>query len=666
MTTPLEARVRAVYSYLHMLYRQGGFEVELKSYRYGWPELDNNDEFYNYQAPAEDIGFIITKIKYTEAIENLYQLILFLEQDRTSWTKEYEVEVLEIKNLIYKVKDYSLAVPPELGQFFLDQARQFSERVKNNEVERFADELRGEAAAPREPDDARARVIKVQIIAALCGVNHLYRLHIHGNDEEALEIVENIETYVKRELPGQHRNKRRSFGLLGLTLYLKGRLLSACGDYDNAQKAYAQSNDAYVARLDQKKDFYNRGYINREEYEEKQVVTLRRVALVSAMGVGYLAFINSRISKALAALRASRAALKQNAGAVYEAYTDVLFFACRRAEGSSESETLEDVIYGIEACRATLSELVPDSHYLHRAGIELAIALHYRVKSRQKASEGTDHAFKDYTRAMELLESAIKHAETIEDDRYKNQRLLTEALFIRSYIRRYLPGITPDKRRSTLLRAEEDAKRSLKEATGNSRMECEALIALGSVQFEQARYFKSIGKGGEFYRKLNASRQSFGAALTRNDKRNVRIEAVCYLKLTKLSLFDPSGLTSAQDNFKRWKEIENRVEHAFCHYMAHDMAEEISRRLSEEGPVLIVDAEVSMNYDDWKDKLLMHLINNMLIQLSSEAKKYRYNEKELPSKIVDALIERLGFKKTTAYNTLEKYGLVEKLQTRNK
>lgn len=657
-----EARVWEIYLHLHKLYRQGDFELELECYQYEWHELDNNAGFYDYQAPKNDITFTTKTITYKEAIENLYQLILFLEGNRQSWVREHTVEILKIKNLIYEVKDYSLAVPPELGEFFLKQAREFNELVKRNEVEHYADELRRKPSARREPDDARAQDIKAQIVAALWGASFLYRSHMHENYEVALEIVENIETYVKRELPRQHRHERASFGLIGLTMYLKGRLLLATGDYVTAQKSYAQSSDAYVARLDQKNRFYKIGYINKEQYEEKKMMTLRRAALVSALGVGYLAFISSRISKALAALRVSRAALKQNVGAVYEAYTDILFFACRRAEGSSEKQTIEEVIQGIEACRDTLSKLVPDSHYLHRAGIELAIALHYRAKSDQKTGEVTERAFADYERAMKLLEATIKHSEAVEEGHYKNQWLLTEALFIRSYIRRCLPEMTLEKKHANLFKAEEDARRARKVATGNSRMECEALIALGSVQYEQSRYYKSTKKEDDFHRKLNAAQRSFRDALMLNDGKNVRIEAVCNLKLTKLSLFDPSSVALAHDYFKRWKEIENRVEHAFCHYMA----QEISGRLSQGGPLLIINAEFSLSYPAWENKLLMHLINTMLIKLSEETRKHQYNESRLRGLIADALIKRLEFKKSKAYEVIKEHRLVEQLQQRNK
>lgn len=648
----LETRVWKIYSHLYKIYRRGAFERELECYRCKWPELDDNDAFYVYRAPVESGDGDKLKITYAKAVENVYQLVLFLERNKETWVRKHQVKTLQIRNLIYEVKDYSLAVPPELGKFFLEQAKTFTEHVRRKQVESFADEFRGRVSVLPEDFDARTRVIKVQIIAALCGVNYQYRSHAHRNYKDALEIVESIEGFVKNELPLLHRNRRESFGLTGLTMFLKGKLLAAIGDYDEAQKAFAESSDAYIARLDQKNEFFERGFITRRQYEDKKIVTLRRTALVSALGVGYLAFVNSRISKALSALRMSRAALKQNVGAVYTAFTDVLFFACRRAEGSSDRQTIEEVIRGIETSRDTLAKLVPDSHYLHRAGVELAIALYYRAKADQKSDEATERTSEDLAKAMSLLDAAIKHGETAN-----NQRLLTEGLFVRSYVQRCLPDVEPQR---NLQNAEEDAKRAFKEAMGNSRMELEALVALGSLQYEQSKYHKSTNNEEGFRQRVIAAQNSFHKARTQNHGKNVRIEAVCCLKLAKLSLLDPSSVALAHDFFRRWEEIENRVEHAFCHYMARD----IRRRLSEGGPLLIIDAESSLSFPNWEEKLLTHLINTMLIKLSKQTGQHN-TKKELHSLIVRTLRTELKLNKDKAYKITDDLKLVEELQRRH-
>ncbi|HVQ39116.1 MAG TPA: hypothetical protein VMS31_16375 [Pyrinomonadaceae bacterium] len=656
----LERYVRDVYANLYKLYRLGAFEEELTCYQIEWAIADNRILVYQFDPVQPDSPNTQAAISFKEAIENAYQVVLFLEEHLKSWVAEHSVEILTIKNLVYEVKDYSLEVPDELGDFFIEQARLIREHLKRGTLEAFAEEFQSDLKEGLDANDKRARVIKVQLIAALCGINHMYRLHLDRNHDEALEITAILEDYIRREMPGQHQNERGSFGLLGLTMYLKGRLLSAQGDYANAQQAYAQSSDAYISRLDQKLEFKKKGYIDEDQYREKTSVTVRRAALVSALGVGYLSFVNSRISKALAALRISRAALKQNVGAVYGAFTDMLFFACRRAEGSSDPVVMGEVVQGLESCLSTLSNLVGKSHYFHRAEIELATALHYRAKSN-RVGTGEHNSTSDHERAMELLNSAVKHSNGEVPGERKNRRLLAEALIVRSYVRRHLPETEPDDRSRTLMRAEEDARSARREAVGNSRMECEALIALGSVQLAQSRFQRSISNEHIATQRLQAAQDSFRTALTVNSGKNVRIEAVCYLKLTKLNLLDPSSIALAHDHFNRWQEIENRVEHAFCHAMARDL----KNQLSQGGPLLIVNAEDSLSYPEWEGRLMEHLLNTMLTKLSKETKTSRHSNSKLQSIISEALVTKMEFKKTKAYEVLKENNLVARLQSMN-
>lgn len=660
----LDARVDRIYRYLYKLYRVGAFEEKLEGYRYGWLELGNGADFYEYRSPRDGAKVDPQKVSYQEAVEDLYQMILFLESNKKSWAEEHPIQILEIRNLVYEVKDYALRVPPELGHFFIDQARKFGEHVKNNLVVHYADEFRKERSEEKEHNDARAKVIKVLIISALCGVNQLYRLHGQEDYDEALEIIENIEMYVSHGLPHQHQMERQSFGLLGLTMYLKGRLLSAKdGHYGKAHAAYTKSIDAYTTRLDQKAEFYEKGYIDKEDYEEKKTVTQRRAALVSAIGVGYLAFVNSRISEAFAALRGSRVALKQNVGAIYGTFTDILFYACKRAVGSSDKQTIKEVIEGLRGCRETLSKLVPDSQYSHRAGVELAIALHYRAKAEYKPGEQAVEASTYYGEAMRLLNAAIEHSETMVDGHYRNRRMLAEALIVRSHLGRHLPETRSGGKSAAYADAERDARRARNVAKGNDHRECEAEVALGAALCAQAGLVRTENEH-EFGQKVADAQESFQRALMLNRGTNARVEGVCHLKLTKLSLFDPSTVALAHDHFKRWQEIESRVEHAYC----HEMASELRKQLGQDGPLLVINAETNLDYFYWEKKLLDHLLNTMLVNLSKDTNKENYSETELRGKIVNALIKELNFKKSKAYELVKdkEHNLVERLQRLNK
>ena len=55
----------------------------------------------------------------------------------------------------------------------------------------------------------------------------------------------------------------------------------------------------------------------------------------------------------------------------------------------------------------------------------------------------------------------------------------------------------------------------------------------------------------------------------------------------------------AHEVFDRWLQVKDRVEHAYC----HELADEVWKRLSPDGPLLVVNDEASLNYDYWEKKL---------------------------------------------------------------
>jgi hypothetical protein len=648
----LEFHLRKIYSKLNDQYRKSAFEGRLRFERLNLEELGDRTNFYSYpddqprkSKPDEEPGDSEPgpTINYADAIEDLYQLITFLELHRADWVREHEIIVLEIKNLIYEIKDYSLDVPAPLGEFLFQQAKGFSERVNSGDVEKFADYL--VLLRPDGKDYPRYRVLKIQIIAALCGVNHYYRLHVPDKHQIALGILANVETYVREQLPKQNKDGRESFGLLGLTLYLKGRLLSAAADDDAAQKAFGQSSDAYMDRLDQKSFFWEKKYISEEQYTAKKAVTLRRAALVSALGVGYLSFINGRISEALAALRASRGVLKQNVGAVYSAFVDILFYACRRAEGSSDRQTIDQVIKGLKISRETLRGLVPKSHYFHRAGLELATALHYRAKIDFRASDDEKRGVPDHDDALKLVNAAIDYSQEMVGSDFRNPRLLAEALVLRSYLWRRPMSNSGRDRFALLHSSKEDAERANAVAKGNARTRCEALIALGVTHYHEYQLERSGPNGTRAYAKLNAARLRFHEALDLNEDRNARIEAVCSLNLARINSYDPAQVARADVHFQRWKKIENRVEHAYC----HELAREVGERLSSNGPFLIVNAETSLSFPMWETKLFDHLATNMLRRLAGKVNEGLIDRENLGPALIEGLRTEVGIKRSRAY-----------------
>jgi hypothetical protein len=97
---PLAVRVREIYSNLQRLYRLGSLEAQFECYQYEWPELNNLSDFYDCHSPGSGVAVTSTTIKYNDAVENLYQLVLFLENEMNEWVKEHSVLILQIRNLV--------------------------------------------------------------------------------------------------------------------------------------------------------------------------------------------------------------------------------------------------------------------------------------------------------------------------------------------------------------------------------------------------------------------------------------------------------------------------------------------------------------------------------------------------------------------------------------
>jgi hypothetical protein len=647
----LESKLREVYGTLYRQYRRGTFADVLTAYEVEWKELGGR-KFYVYSTDVPEAEPLA--VGYREAVKNLYDLLVSLDQERPDWVDAHAIEILQMKNLVYEICDQFLDVPVELGVYMFQEAQRFVDRVRSGTAKEHASQACLENTVAREYTYDRPRVLKIQIVAALCGINNLYRAHEPEKYALALEFINVIETFVRRDLPLEYSPRRDCFGLLGMTTFLHGRVLSAQGDYDGAQSAFAQSSDAYVARLDQKGKFFEEKFIDAEAFEEKKRVTLRRAALLSALGVGYVSFINGHISQALIALRSSRLDLKHNVGAVHGAFVDILFFACRRAVGSSDRQIMEDVVTGLRACRKTLKPLVQDSHYYHRAGLELATALHCRAKLLAAAGED---AAKDQTEALNCLNQAILYSEKLKEQRPQNSRLLVESLIIRSYVKRWMPLGLGEDHHARLTSAMDDAIRANRVAKGRSWTKCEALIGLGVAHYHE---YKNSPVDSRDINDLREAQTYFREALTVNGGRNPRIEGVCYLNLARLGLYDPATIALAHDYFQRWTRIKDRVEHIYC----RELADRVSERLSANGPLLIINAEASLSYPDWEKKLREHLLNTMLRNLAQETAGEQLDEARSRTLIVEKLINDLNFRRSKAYELVkdEKFDLLRKLE----
>lgn len=580
------------YSCLQGLYRMSSFEARV-NYIHTWKTA--RSLFYELKAEAgeREAG----NIAFKSAIENFYLLIKYVEEERPGVVERQAVLLLKSKSLLYEAFDYTLHVPDSLETYFEGIAAEFDKHSSPEDMERWTEKFN--QGRPLEPLDERTKVIKDLLIAALLGVNHHIRQHSRESYKRALRLLEKIHRYVVNELPRQHQKERESFGLLGLTLFLKGRVLMAQGAYDLSRSAFRGSAEAYVNRLRQKEEFLRKEYITDTEFRQKTSVTLRRVALVTAFGDGYLSFLSSQINRALESLTLARATLTLNSGRIYLAYVDVWYWACQRAKHSSDEKVIDRVIEGLKISCKTLSELAGNTRYEYRASVELALAFYYKAKL---SAQDSDELFNEADR---LLDRVIKYAGAINQNReYKNPHLFGDALIYKSYL---LRAHARSRRKSDqepkdlheLMSALEAAEQACEvgEKQGTAPLRSEAWAALGAVYTDLVEYRQRQGEefSHDFDRALKALRRSL-----KDTGGNVRLDAAAYLRLSRLCLLNKDTEIMAYDYFQQWRKLEERVEHAYL----NELARELEGKDKIVSPFLLVEAGETLEYDVWKEKLV--------------------------------------------------------------
>ncbi len=646
----LVERLEKNFHCLHRQYRLGGFERDVAYVSLWRPdELNPGVEFYELckdHEAGEQHEAKAGGISFKAAVNDLYLLTRYVERERSEVARAQAVLLLRCKCLIYEATDYMLNVPPPLGTYFIECAEKFPHQSR--EVERQAEELNGKPFADK---DERTKVIKIQVIAALCGANQLYRRHGASAYERALQLLEKINRYVTDELPLQHGQRRESFGLIGLAQYLTGRVLSGKGAFAESRKAFRRSAEAYVARLRQKDEFLRGKRMTLQEYEEKISVTLRRTALVTAFGDGYLSFVNSHLTRALESLTLARAALSRNSGRVYLTYVDMLYWACHRAAHSCDGAIIRNVVEELGKCRETFRELVPGSHYFHRAGLQLALALYYCAKLPQVAT-GTE-----YDEGMRYVDEAIGYAEQRIDGEPRNPHLLAAALVTKSRFLSslYRPGknSSPAAARQNLAEAEVVALRARDVSSGIREMESEAWATLGDVYTDLAGLYKSHKE--QFYAYFDKALETLERALRENHGENIRIDAVCYLRLTKLCLLNPNTKVLAYEYFERWEKIESEVEHQYWRVMARRLQKKLG------GPFLLIKAWDSLNYDLWEQSLSRFLLEEALKKFVAAHEGKDYTLDKLHSLLANFLRREMGYGKSKVSQLIKDDGLMKEL-----
>jgi len=635
-TETLLATLKENYNSLAHAYRRG----ELK----GMFQLTTKDglikriykKFSGEDKPILFSDVAVKLFEQTQLLDDSYKERTNLSNDIKEQIAEYKIRA---QTMSYEISDYFLTTNDVMSKHFMKLTREVAKDVKSYYAEHYGFVTTGQV---------KLNIVKQTVLGALLGVNALYRSYDAAKYTTGLGYVEQLVDFLEEDFAKFCNRKHAAFGLLGLAYFLKGRLLLGLVRYGEAEDCFRLSAENYVKKLPNRAEAFEEsvGQADRgneslhsatlqaatAEVSVAEILTLRRAALALAFGSGYTALINSRVKEANSLLTLARGILHFNAPPVYAAYTNLLYWAAKRAEHSSDTKVLLEAKKGIEECRVIFTADVPYSHYPHRCSIEHSLLLHY-LAQQQPAQKSAY-----YQTAIDELKAAVKFASGGGEARGTNKQLHSEACYILSHTLRYQSAdlwASGDERSvATLREAFRYAKDAELSAKDFPRHKCEALLALCGVYADVAKREIKLSDVDP-HSKPNASPGSLSRSyackvLKLNDGANQRISAICFLRLVDYYLKNPNTYARAYSYWEEWLKIKNAIEHAFVKEWAARTELELNKI---KGRTLIIDVAGDSDISDLRDDLnLAFAKHNIEAWVRKIHDQYEYKDEKIKMK----------------------------------
>ncbi|MGC2236282.1 MAG: hypothetical protein WA584_08980 [Pyrinomonadaceae bacterium] len=590
--------------------------------------------------------------------------------------------------LAYEISDYFLATPHNLAYWFHNTANDI---MNLSDINKFI-----KAKYSLVPDKTlMSELTKDCSLIVLFAANDFYRRHNADSYENARQLLKFLKEKVIDLKTKDNKGMLRNLALSGLFYYIKGRVDFARSNFKESAQDFRKSTEFYLLKLTQDELKYQKEIIKPDEFRNSKILSMRRIALTSILGSGFQALVESRVSEALQLAMLAKSVLVTNSGIVYKTYAELIYQSARRAYHSSDSNIIFDVINKINECRNIFINLVPKSHYIHRAGIELSLALHYLARAMDQGNdnilkmqvtslikqqlenfpdlaaecEGKSIREKIYSAALRYLEEAIKFTEN------KNNRLKCETLTISSHLLRL-------KSNPNLTESLKNAEKSMEFSEGMGQIFCEAKIAVGAVLAALIDKKRSTEKN----KRANTSARAdytkaclqFEEVLRINNGANHRISAVAYLQLAECYL-KMDRISLARHFFQQWEKIKGHVEHEYV----HQKASEIQQRLNITDHVFTVDLQFQKDVNYWREEFNKWYFMQKIIELSKvitnnpddfiegtklTGKQYiellkKDNEApRLRPPLVRIAMDIFGVKNSAAYDKLKEFEALKKLE----
>lgn len=669
-------RLKSNYNLLNNLYKQGRFEEEVKTTQ----ELAEESRFYN---TSDDVPETKQSFKSVESINeplgrmrrpndlqwatsNLRELAQFLFENYKSEVnlppEDIESTILyyyRTISLSYEVDDYFLSVNSETSTFLTNIAKKISDNIED-----FADQF--EPYFSKDKEEYR-ELLKQILIVALCGVNEYYRQHLYDEGLVMARRVKQLLFDLPRRLPPSkgHLSKGHWSGLKGLCSYVTGKILTAQGNFSDAEQEFLNSVEAYSESIWQKERNFSRHqeklrefeirfrsnkikeekynkYVQaftarKQDHELSRAVALRRSGLASSFGYGFQALVMGKVKDAIRLSSLSRGIVNWNTGKIYSSYVDLIYYSAKRAENSSDRKALVEIQRNLKRCFRVFQDLIPAAHYKNRALFQIALVYHYLArwykerglaipeKAPKKARARQTRKW-NFSKAKFYWESAAKHLLlTINDENIKvNKRLRAESMAILGHAWSNLGLLEKDFNRSgidLLNKAEGILDTAWEEAEQLPQIKCEVGLAKAAAgktkvdyllsDFLTAPYLDETDKKSptpankkirdEIRLILNASRQILHDICELNQNNSMRVQATAYLRLTELALLQKETRIQAPEYYEEFMKISSQVEHEFCHRWARDLENKIL--ILSNSFTVVITPGVDFNKQDFDQKL---------------------------------------------------------------
>lgn len=394
-------RVEANYKLLSSLYKQGKFEDSVETTK----NIENFDKFYYFPLDELSIKLESTSSQDTKlrgekrnprdlqwATRNLREQGQFLFAKYESFPTESDKSIIlysyRIISLSYEVDDYFLDVSDETSKFLIDLAEKVTQ-----DIEDYVKQLNSYLP---EGSEEYLELTKQILIVVLCGVNEFYRKHRHEDGlEKAVFVKRFLSEYPKEINP----LKGHWYGLKGLCSFITGKLYTVLSRFAEAEQEFSESVEAYSESIWRKEQAYSQEVdktkprnkrfkqSGSKEHEISRSVALRRIGLVTSFGYAFQSLVIGKVKDAIYLSSVARGIVNWNTGKIWSAYVDLIYFSAKRAESSSNFDTLQEIKKKLECCYQVFVDFIPKGHYKNRALFQIALVNHYLARWHKEEGE---------------------------------------------------------------------------------------------------------------------------------------------------------------------------------------------------------------------------------------------------------------------------------------